>query len=243
MFGLQCRCLSLLHKGHSAFILLIVFSTIYKISLSSKTAGDSKTNFLKIPLKKSENILNTIYKRNSYWTSKGSSGFMQNNKLVNNKSELKRSRRDVIKHLSTDEVVNVEMTGTVGRSYYVEILIGTPPQSLNFLVDTGSSNFAVASTPHPAISKFFDTSSSSTFSSEGEFITSPYTQGEWIGYFGKEMVSLPPLAAIETTMGFITQSENFFVMGANWQGIMGLAYAELARVRTHYIVTLFLREL
>lgn len=85
--------------------------------------------------------------------------------------------------------------------------------------------------------------SSSTFSSEGEFITSPYTQGEWIGYFGKEMVSLPPLAAIETTMGFITQSENFFVMGANWQGIMGLAYAELARVRTHYIVTLFLREL
>lgn len=131
MFGLQCRCLSLLHKGHSAFILLIVFSTIYKISLSSKTAGDSKTNFLKIPLKKSENILNTIYKRNSYWTSKGSSGFMQNNKLVNNKSELKRSRRDVIKHLSTDEVVNVEMTGTVGRSYYVEILIGTPPQSVS----------------------------------------------------------------------------------------------------------------
>ena len=76
--------------------------------------------------------------------------------------------------------------------------------------------------------------SSSTFSAnDRELFTIPYTQGLWIGYFGKEMVSLPPLAAIETTVGFMTQTENFFVMGANWQGIMGLAYAELARVRAY----------
>ncbi|NWY36741.1 BACE2 secretase, partial [Sylvia atricapilla] len=48
------------------------------------------------------------------------------------------------------------LQGDSGRGYYLEMLIGTPPQALNILVDTGSSNFAVAGVPDPDVTSYFN---------------------------------------------------------------------------------------
>ena len=129
MFGSKRRCFSILYKGHTTFTLVIFFSVIYKIIYSSKTAGDTREKLLKIPLRKADNILSKDYKKSSYRTNKDSLD-LENNKSVNNESEQRRSRRNVIRHLSSDEVVNIETTGTLGRGYYLEMLIGTPTQSV-----------------------------------------------------------------------------------------------------------------
>ena len=59
-----------------------------------------------------------------------------------------------------------------------------------------------------------------------------YTEGIWNGVLGNEVVSLIsiPEVAIEMTLAFITESEDFFTNGSNWQGILGLAYAQIAKV-------------
>ncbi|XP_029027125.1 beta-secretase 2 [Betta splendens] len=128
-----------------------------------------------------------------------------------------------------DMVNNLE--GDSGRGYYIEMSIGSPGQQLNILVDTGSSNFAVAAAPHPFITHYFNTALSSTYSSSSRTVAVKYTQGNWEGELGEDRVSIPqgPNGTIIINIAAILSSEGFFLPGVNWQGILGLAYPMLAR--------------
>ncbi|XP_054650065.1 beta-secretase 2 isoform X2 [Dunckerocampus dactyliophorus] len=141
--------------------------------------------------------------------------------------------------LATDpsgQVNFVDMVGNLqgdsGRGYYIEMLIGTPGQQLNILVDTGSSNFAVAAASHPFITHFFNTALSTSFSSAGQTVAVRYTQGNWMGELAVDIVSIPRglNGTITVNLAAILSSEGFFLPGINWQGILGLAYPMLARI-------------
>ncbi|XP_075710741.1 beta-secretase 2 [Rhinoderma darwinii] len=123
------------------------------------------------------------------------------------------------------------LEGDSGRGYYLEMMIGTPPQTLNILVDTGSSNFAVAGAPDPDITQYYHSDKSSTYQSLGLDVTVRYTQGSWSGVLGKDVISVPK--GINDTfvvnIASIMASESFFMPEINWQGILGLAYRTLAK--------------
>nr|XP_006627930.1 PREDICTED: beta-secretase 2 [Lepisosteus oculatus] len=123
------------------------------------------------------------------------------------------------------------LNGDSGRGYYIEMLIGTPPQTLNILVDTGSSNFAVAGARDPYISRFFNSSLSSTYWPSGRTVSVRYTQGSWVGELGTDLISITKgtISAITINIATILSSEGFFLPGVKWQGILGLAYPVLAR--------------
>ncbi|XP_024660776.2 beta-secretase 2 [Maylandia zebra] len=128
------------------------------------------------------------------------------------------------------DMVN-NLQGDSGRGYYIEMSIGTPGQKLNILVDTGSSNFAVAAAPHQFITHYFNTALSSTYRSTGRTVAVRYTQGNWEGELGIDSVSIPrgPNGTININIAAILSSDGFFLPGINWQGILGLAYPVLAR--------------
>ncbi|XP_078102649.1 beta-secretase 2 [Sander vitreus] len=123
------------------------------------------------------------------------------------------------------------LQGDSGRGYYIEMSIGTPGQKVNILVDTGSSNFAVAAAPHPFITHYFKTALSSTYQSVGRTVAVRYTQGNWEGELGVDRVSIPKglNGTIIINVAAILSSDGFFLPGVNWQGILGLAYPMLAR--------------
>ncbi|MEQ2239731.1 hypothetical protein ILYODFUR_007442 [Ilyodon furcidens] len=102
---------------------------------------------------------------------------------------------------------------------------------LNILVDTGSSNFAVAAAPHTFITHYFNTALSSTYQSTGRPVAVRYTQGSLKGELGTDFVSIPkgPNGTIGINIIAILSSDGFFLPGINWQGILGLAYPELAQ--------------
>ncbi|XP_064135545.1 beta-secretase 2 isoform X2 [Loxodonta africana] len=124
------------------------------------------------------------------------------------------------------------LQGDSGRGYYLEMLLGTPPQKLQILVDTGSSNFAVAGAPHSYIDSYFDAERSSTYQSKGFDVTVKYTQGSWTGLMGEDLVTIPKgfNSSFLVNVATIFESENFFLPGIKWNGILGLAYATLAKV-------------
>ncbi|XP_015249741.1 PREDICTED: beta-secretase 2 [Cyprinodon variegatus] len=127
------------------------------------------------------------------------------------------------------DMVN-NLQGDSGRGYYIEMSIGTPGQKLNILVDTGSSNFAVASAPHPYITRYFNTKLSTTYQSTSRLVAVRYTQGNWEGELGTDLVTIPngPNGTIAVNIASILSSDSFFLPGINWQGILGLAYPMLA---------------
>ena len=64
----------------------------------------------------------------------------------------------------------------------------------------------------------------------------PYTQGNWVGHLGHDIVTMTslPSVSVEANIACIDSSENFFINGSNWQGILGLAYADVARVSSKH---------
>ncbi|XP_066476950.1 beta-secretase 2 [Tiliqua scincoides] len=122
------------------------------------------------------------------------------------------------------------LQGDSGRGYYLELQIGTPPQQLNILVDTGSSNFAVAGAPDADVTTYFRTDKSSTYKSLNTEVTVKYTQGSWTGNLGTDVIAILGINGTYTVnIATILESENFFLTGIQWQGILGLAYSTLAR--------------
>lgn len=74
---------------------------------------------------------------------------------------------------------------------------------------------------------------SSTYVSVGRTVAVRYTQGNWEGELGTDHVSIPKglNGTIIVNIAAILSSDGFFLPGVNWQGILGLAYPMLARVR------------
>uniref|UniRef100_A0A8B9TKY0 Beta-secretase 1 n=1 Tax=Anas platyrhynchos TaxID=8839 RepID=A0A8B9TKY0_ANAPL len=123
------------------------------------------------------------------------------------------------------------LRGKSGQGYYVEMTVGSPPQKLNILVDTGSSNFAVGAAPHPFLRRYYQRQLSSTYRDLRKGVYVPYTQGKWEGELGTDLVTIPhgPNVTVRANIAAITESDKFFINGSNWEGILGLAYAEIAR--------------
>lgn len=73
---------------------------------------------------------------------------------------------------------------------------------------------------------------SSTFRPKGFDVTVKYTQGSWTGAVGEDVVAIPRAFnhSFLVNVATIFQSENFFLPGVQWNGILGLAYATLAKV-------------
>ncbi|XP_030832893.1 beta-secretase isoform X1 [Strongylocentrotus purpuratus] len=133
-------------------------------------------------------------------------------------------------NVSVEEQKN-NIRGRPGLGYYIEVDIGTPPQKLNVLIDTGSSNFAVAASSHNAISTYYRRNESSTYEDQGTYVKVPYTQGEWSGDLGQDLVQIASLGnqSFQANIAAITESKMFFLNDSRWQGILGLGYAEIAR--------------
>ncbi|XP_065273200.1 beta-secretase 1 isoform X3 [Emys orbicularis] len=79
------------------------------------------------------------------------------------------------------------LRGKSGQGYYVEMTLGSPPQKLNILVDTGSSNFAVGAAAHAFLRRYYQRQLSSTYRDLRKGVYVPYTQGKWEGELGTDL--------------------------------------------------------
>ncbi|KAF0987585.1 hypothetical protein HZS_7727 [Henneguya salminicola] len=142
------------------------------------------------------------------------------------------------------ELTRVEgnLYGKPSQGYYTVIYLGNPPQKLNVLIDTGSSNFAVAGKEFDAVSDYFNPNMSNTFISLNTAVEVPYTQGHWKGLLGSDIFKIPRGHILDDNssqersdistrvkVALIHEFTNFFINGSEWNGILGLGYSRLSR--------------
>ena len=79
---------------------------------------------------------------------------------------------------------------------------------------------------------------SSTFQTENTTVTLLYTQGHWSGILGRDLVTIPVLLEqpVNVNIACIQQSQQFFINGSHWQGILGLAYPAIAKVSLYSLL-------
>ncbi|XP_063053296.1 gastricsin-like [Engraulis encrasicolus] len=113
--------------------------------------------------------------------------------------------------------------------YYGAISIGTPPQSVQVLFDTGSSNLWVDSVYCTSqacnIHQKFNPSSSSTFQWSGQTFTLQYGAGGMTAYLGYDTISV---AGVSVTHQMVGLSKTLNTNETPFAGIVGLAFPRIA---------------
>ncbi|KAM6108256.1 pepsin B-like [Pterocles gutturalis] len=147
---------------------------------------------------------------------------------------LKKVKRDPVKKYtsSKDHVVYERITNHLDSSYFGEISVGTPPQNFLVLFDTGSSNLWVPSifcqSPPCFNHAKFNPHESSTFTSDGRSYTVSYGSGELTVLLGYDTLRIQNITVPHQEFGLSKDEPTEPFYYADFDGILGMAYASLA---------------
>lgn len=65
----------------------------------------------------------------------------------------------------------------------------------------------------------------------GRTVKVSYTAGTWTGRLAKDLISIGGSSPVDSFLAVIQTAEDFYIRDADWVGIMGLAYSNLAKVQ------------
>ncbi|KAG8833197.1 hypothetical protein FRC17_011145 [Serendipita sp. 399] len=120
--------------------------------------------------------------------------------------------------------------------YSAKMELGTPPQSFDVLLDTGSSDTWVVAAGCTCTGlncsgcssgKEWDSSSSSTWSQRGKVLTIQYGSGLVTGRTGKDVVTIGGFTIADQVIGLVDQAAR--TLPGTVEGLLGLAFGTLAR--------------
>ncbi|XP_019369439.1 PREDICTED: embryonic pepsinogen-like [Gavialis gangeticus] len=133
---------------------------------------------------------------------------------------------------SASQGVSEPLLNYFDTEYYGSIYIGTPPQEFTVVFDTGSSNLWVPSITckSPACQKHqrFNSSKSSTYHGTGTNISIPYGTGSMAGVVGSDTVLVSSIIDTNQQLALSTSEPGDFFTYTCFDGILGLAYPDLA---------------
>ena len=132
---------------------------------------------------------------------------------------------------STENYYDFDISGNALDGYYITSNIGTPPQRINLLVDTGSSNLAVTVVHQKNLkSPYFAYNDSHTFCPTNTSVQLLYVQGYWTGFLGLDIFNLclEEDCAVICNISCMSSMKDIFYDNSKFHGIIGLAYSSIA---------------
>lgn len=117
------------------------------------------------------------------------------------------------------------------NGYYISTFIGTPPQHINMLIDTGSSNLAVACiSQESGNARYFVYNESLSFHPSNVDVNLHYIEGGWSGILALDVFDpcVEGGCTVICNISCMTTINNIFDSTSEFQGILGLAYSSIA---------------
>eukprot|EP00051_Salpingoeca_urceolata_P035961 m.32173 g.32173 ORF g.32173 m.32173 type:complete len:555 (+) comp9967_c0_seq1:215-1879(+) len=148
-----------------------------------------------------------------------------------------RTPRDANRARRTIPSEDAKMPGLPSAEYIVELSFGSPnPSTLWCVVDTGSSNLAVAANRDAGASRWYDLSQSTTAVKQGVDFEVKYVSSYWEAEIVTDRVAFVGTTEMNDAhapFGAIYNSHKFFLHNSAgdtpFDGILGLAYRSIAQ--------------
>ncbi|KAK9467170.1 aspartic peptidase domain-containing protein [Lipomyces arxii] len=123
---------------------------------------------------------------------------------------------------------NVPITNFLNAQYFTEISLGTPPQTFQVILDTGSSNLWVPSTSCSSIACYlhtkYDSSASTSYVKNGTSFEIQYGSGSMSGFVSNDVLKIGDLTIEGQDFAEATQEPGLAFAFGRFDGILGLGY-------------------
>jgi phytepsin len=149
-------------------------------------------------------------------------------------SEPVRLRRSSFIRGRSGGPITIPMLSYAEVQYYAPITIGTPPQTFQVLMDTGSSNLWVPSSKCPwydiacDLHNKYDSSKSSTFKANNTKFSIMYGSGSVSGFLSQDNVGLGGVTVRNQVFAEITSEFGLPFIMAQFDGVLGLAFDSIS---------------
>lgn len=123
----------------------------------------------------------------------------------------------------------VPLYGVASTGYCAQVTLGVD-QQFCVLVDTASSNFALAASPALQVDSYFHTElADASFTKLSQAVSVAYIGGSWSGTLAQANASITGSHTATAYFALITSAKDFFALGLLWEGILGLGPPALAQ--------------
>ena len=129
----------------------------------------------------------------------------------------------------------MQLTNFKNSQYIGKLLVGNPPQLIDMIFDTGSSNFWITSSKcrdQPClIQKSYNSNKSITYQKIGKRVEVEFGSGKVKGTFSEDTIRIGPLMIKNQQFGEILHENGAIFSKLKFSGILGLSFPNLSSLK------------